>query len=136
MWTTESLWFEIAVVSIIYALGNILMGHFEERTPKIRRVGKYLLTLLIVCGISLSLGRIVSMTFLASFIIPLLFVHAYYLPKRKGINGWTGEPKSKYYAFVSGTKKYFLNDKPTTSEGKNPYHRFGRISRLHWYAGF
>jgi hypothetical protein len=53
MWSTESLWFEIAIVSIIYALGNILMGHFEERTPKIRRVGKYLLSMLIVCGISL-----------------------------------------------------------------------------------
>lgn len=52
MWTTESLWFEIAIVSIIYALGNILMGHFEEQTPKTRRVGKYILTLLIVCCVS------------------------------------------------------------------------------------
>ena len=44
MWSTDSLWFEIAVVSIIYAVGNITMGHFEERTPKARRVGKYVLT--------------------------------------------------------------------------------------------
>ena len=43
MWSTESLWFEVAVVSIIYALGNILMGQFEEQTPKIRRVGKYVI---------------------------------------------------------------------------------------------
>ena len=57
MWTTESLWFEIAIVSMIYAFGNILMGHFEERTPKIRRVGKYILTLLVVCGISVYPGR-------------------------------------------------------------------------------
>ena len=96
MWKTESLWFEIAVVSIIYALGNIVMGHFEERTPKIRRVGKYLLTLLLVCGISVFFGRTVSMTLLSSFIIPLLYIHAYYLPKKKGINGWTGEPKTWY----------------------------------------
>jgi hypothetical protein len=109
MWTTESLWFEIAVVSIIYALGNILMGHFEERTPKIRRVGKYLLTLLIVCGISFYFGRVVSMSLLASFIIPLLYVHAYYLPKKKGINGWTGEPKSKYYDFRKWDKDIFSN---------------------------
>lgn len=109
MWTTESLWFEIAVVSIIYALGNILMGHFEERTPKIRRVGKYLLTLLIVCGISFYFGRVVSMGLLASFIIPLLYVHAYYLPKKKGINGWTGEPKSKYYDFRKWDKDIFSN---------------------------
>lgn len=57
MWKTESLWFEIAVVSIIYALGNIVMGHFEEQTPKIRRVGKYLLTLLVVVEFRFSLAE-------------------------------------------------------------------------------
>lgn len=99
MWTTESLWFEIAVVSIVYALGNILMGHFEERTPKIRRVGKYIATLLMVCGISVVFGRTASMAVLAAFIVPVMYVHAYYLPKKKGIHGWTGEPKKKYYEF-------------------------------------
>jgi hypothetical protein len=99
MLTTESLWFEIGVVSIIYALGNILLGHFEERTPKIRRVGKYLLTLLMVCLISVYFGRTTSMILLSLLIIPFLYVHGYYLPKKKGINGWTGEPKSRYYNF-------------------------------------
>jgi hypothetical protein len=107
MWTTESLWFEIAVVSIIYALGNMLMGHFEEQTPKIRRVGKYLLTLVLICGISVLFGRIYSMSLLAVFILPLLYVHGYYLPKKKGINGWTGEPKSKYYEFRKWNKDIF-----------------------------
>jgi sugar phosphate permease len=111
MWTTESLWFEIAVVSIIYALGNILMGHFEERTPKIRRVGKYLLTLVVVCCISIYFGRTTSMAFLSLFIIPLLYVHGYYLPKKKGINGWTGEPKSKYYEFRKWDKDIFAREK-------------------------
>ena len=110
MWTTESLWFEIAIVSIIYALGNMVMGHFEERTPKIRRVGKYLLTLLLICGISVFWGRTIAMIFLASFSIPVLYVHAYYLPKKKGINGWTGEPKSKYYEFRKWDKAYFRNE--------------------------
>ena len=107
MWTTESLWFEIAIVSIVYALGNILMGHFEERTLKIRRVGKYFLTLLIVCVISVLFGRLISMVFLSSFIITLLYVHGYYLPKKKGINGWTGEPKSKYYEFRNWDRDIF-----------------------------
>jgi hypothetical protein len=40
MWTTDSLWFEVAVISIIFALGNMLFGHFEERTPRIRKVAK------------------------------------------------------------------------------------------------
>ncbi|HLF35832.1 MAG TPA: hypothetical protein VI583_16430 [Cyclobacteriaceae bacterium] len=107
MWTTESLWFEIAIVSMIYAVGNMVMGHFEERTPKLRRVGKYILTLLIICGISILFGRMVSMALIASFILPLLYIHAYYLPKKKGINGWTGEPKSKYYEFRNWDKNIF-----------------------------
>lgn len=107
MWNTESLWFEIAIVSIIYALGNILMGHFEEQTPKIRRVSKYLITILIVCAVSVYFGRNISMILLSIFIIPLLYIHGYYLPKRKGINGWTGEPKSRYYEFRNWNKDIF-----------------------------
>ena len=107
MWSTESLWFEVAVVSIIYALGNILMGQFEERTPKIRRVAKYILTLILVCGMSFFAGRTVAMIFLALFTIPLLYVHGYFLPRKKGINGWTGEPKSKYYEFRKWNKDIF-----------------------------
>jgi hypothetical protein len=107
MWTTESLWFEIAIVSIIYALGNILMGHFEERTLKIRRVGKYLLTVVVICSLSVYFGRTTSMAILSLFIIPLLYIHGYYLPKKKGINGWTGEPKSKYYEFRKWDKDIF-----------------------------
>lgn len=107
MWSTETIWFEIAVVSIIYALGNILMRHFEERTPKVRRVGKYLLTILVVCLVSVYISRTVAMTILSLFIIPLVYVHGYYLPKKKGINGWTGEPKSKYYEFRNWDKDVF-----------------------------
>ena len=107
MWTTESLWFEIAIVSIIYALGNMVMGQFEEQTPKIRRVGKYLLTLLIVCAVSVLFGRPVAMIVLAVFFLPVLYIHVYYLPKKKGINGWTGEPKSKYYEFRKWNKDIF-----------------------------
>jgi len=107
MWSTESLWFEVAVVSIIYALGNILMGHFEEQTPKIRRVGKYVLTLIIVCSISVLVSRTAAMLLLTCFIIPLIYVHGYFLPKKKGINGWTGEPKSRYYEFRKWNKDIF-----------------------------
>lgn len=107
MWTTESLWFEIAVVSIIFALGNITMGQFEERTPKLRRVFKYILFTALVCGISILFGRAASMITLTVFLIPLAYVHGYYLPKKKGINGWTGEPKSRYYEFRKWDKDIF-----------------------------
>jgi Mn2+/Fe2+ NRAMP family transporter len=107
MLKTDSLWFEIAIVSIIFAVGNITMGHFEERTPKIRRISKYILTLVLVCAISIFLGKTVAMLVLSSFILPLLYIHGYYLPKKKGINGWTGEPKSKYYEFRKWDKDIF-----------------------------
>jgi hypothetical protein len=107
MWTTDSLWFEIAVVSIIFAIGNMAMGQFEERTPKIRRVGKYLLVLLLICGISILCGRTVAMIVLSMSLLPVLYIHGYYLPKKKGINGWTGEPKSKYYEFRKWIKDIF-----------------------------
>ena len=110
MWSTNSLWFEVAIVSIIYAVGNIIFGHFEERTPKFRRVGKYILTLIIVCLFSFYLGRTAAMSFLALFLIPLFYVHGYVLPKKKGINGWTGEPKSRYYE-IRGWDKNIFKDK-------------------------
>ncbi len=95
MWTTDSLWFEVAIVNIIFALGNITLGHFEERTSKLRRVGKYILTLVVVTSISFYFGRTVAMTILGVFFLPVIYIHAYYLPRKKGINGWTGEPKRR-----------------------------------------
>jgi hypothetical protein len=83
------------------------MGHFEERTPKIRRVGKYVLTLIIICVLSVYFGRYVAMAVLGAFLLPILYVHGYYLPKKRGINGWTGEPKSKYYEFRGWDKDIF-----------------------------
>lgn len=104
------MWFEVAIVSIIYAIGNITMGHFEEQTPKARRVGKYLLTILIVCLISYYFGRTVSMLVLSSFALPFAYIHFYYLPKKKGINGLTGEPKSRYYEFRGWNKDIFKEE--------------------------
>ena len=107
MWSTDSLWFEIAIVSIIYALGNIVFGHFEEQTPKWRRVTKYIISLIIISALSIYFGRTTAMIVLASFLVPLVYIHGYYLPKKKGINGWTGEPKSKYYDFRKWDKDIF-----------------------------
>ncbi|MBX2984814.1 MAG: hypothetical protein LC109_00450 [Bacteroidia bacterium] len=106
MWETNSLWFEIAIVSITIALGHILLGHFEERTPRIRKLIKYIVTLIVVVGLSLCFGRTVALTVYSIFFIPVLYIHGVLLPK-KGINGWTGEPKSKYYEFRKWDKDIF-----------------------------
>lgn len=88
--------FEVAVVMSIFAFGNIFFGHFEEKTPKWRRVVKVFLFLGLVAGISATLGRAWAMGFLAAMLIPFAVIHVWWLPKH-GVNGWTGEPKEKYY---------------------------------------
>ncbi len=107
MWASDSLWVEVAIVSIIYAVGNIAFGHFEEQTPVWRRIGKYVLTIAIIILLSVYFGRVVAMSTLGALIIPVLYIHGYYLPKKKGINGWTGEPKDKYYEFRGWNKDIF-----------------------------
>jgi uncharacterized membrane protein YoaK (UPF0700 family) len=106
MWNTNTLWFEVALVSAMYALGHIFFGHFEERTSKWRKLLKYLLTLTVVVCISLYAGRIYSIILLIVSLLPVIYIHAFLLPKR-GINGWTGEPKSHYYDFRGWDKNIF-----------------------------
>ena len=107
----DTIWFEIAIVSMIYAVGNIFFGHFEEQTPKVRRVGKYIFTLIIIVGLSTYFGRTVAMITLGFSLIPVIYIHGIALPK-KGINGWTGEPKEKYYKLRGwDIKKMYPKDK-------------------------
>jgi len=90
-------WFEVALVATIFAIGNILFAHFEAETPKWRRVLKVILMLAVTRAISAELGRPWSYLFIDVLIGFVLIVHAWWLP-RNGINGWTGEPKARYYA--------------------------------------
>jgi hypothetical protein len=105
-WQTDTLWFEVAVVSMMIASGHIFWGHFEERTPALRKFFKYLLTLIVVVGLSHFFGRLTAFSVLAAAFIPVLYIHFIMLPK-KGINGWTGEPKEKYYELRKWDKNIF-----------------------------
>jgi hypothetical protein len=91
------MWMEAAIVATIFAVGNILFGHWEAETPKWRRLLKFVLILLLTLWISTSLGRRWAFLFLGLLGLAALIVHAWWLP-RHGINGWTAEPKEKYYA--------------------------------------
>ena len=105
MWNTNTLWFEISVVTIFYLFGNIYFGHFEE-SPKWRKLAKYIVTLIIIISISVFFSRTAALTVLGLSILPIIYVHGVVLPK-KGINGWTGEPKGKYYDFRGWDKNIF-----------------------------
>lgn len=104
MWNTDSLWFEVAIISTLTAVGAMLLGHFEEQTSKWKKVLKLLISIVVITTISATLGRLWSFGFLSLMILAVLFIHLIWLP-RKGINGWTGEPKDKYYELRGWKKK-------------------------------
>ncbi len=90
-------WFEVAVIFGLTAVGTILMGHWEEGTPKWRRVLKPFVLAGLSVLISATAGRAWFFGFLGLLAVAVLVIHAWWLP-RKGIHGWTAEPKEKYYA--------------------------------------
>jgi hypothetical protein len=91
-------WFELAVILGIFAVGGILFGHFEEGRPKWQRVLKVFLVSGLMVFISAWAGRAWFFGALGLGFVLVVIIHAWWLPK-KGINGWTAEPKDKYYAF-------------------------------------
>lgn len=99
MWKTDTFWFDVAVVMSIFAVGSILLGHFEEHKSKLRRV----LKVAIVLGVTVTLSW-AGLRWLAYGLLGLMglgaaYVHLWWLPSH-GINGWTGEPKAKYYELL------------------------------------
>lgn len=92
------MWLEVAIITSIFAVGNILFGHFEEHTPKWRRIAKMLLAVGLTILITQTIGRIWVYVLLGIMFLAFLVIHGWWLPKN-GINGWTAEPKEKYYAF-------------------------------------
>ena len=106
MWDINTIWFEIAIVSSTMSLGYILLGHFEERTPILRKFFKYVFSLVIVISLSIFFGQKIALIIFGLMTVPALYIHLVWLPK-KGINGWTGEPKSKYYELRKWSKDLF-----------------------------
>ena len=91
------MWMEVAVVATIFAVGNIVFGHWAVETPVWRRLLKFVVILGVTLGISASIGRPWAFGFLGLLGVGVIIIHGWWLP-RHGINGWTGEPKEKYYA--------------------------------------
>ena len=90
------MWFEIAIVAALLLVGQILFARFEERTPRWRILFKHALGIAIFVSVSYFFGRFWFYVSLVAAAIPVLIIHAWWLPKN-GVNGWTGEPKDKYY---------------------------------------
>ena len=104
MLTFSLVWMAIAITAIIFALGNILFGHFEEGKPKWKRVSKVGIVLGVVAAISAVAGPAWGLAPVALMLVIAAVVHLWWLP-RKGINGLTGEPKDKYYELMGWNRK-------------------------------
>jgi hypothetical protein len=100
----NTMWMAIAITAIIFAVGNILLGHFNEGIPKWKRVAKVVLVLALVGVISAKAGPLWGLAPIALMLIVAAVVHLWWLP-RHGINGLTGEPREKYYELKGWTRK-------------------------------
>lgn len=92
----DTLWFEVALICGITAFGSIFFGHFEEHTPKLRRVLKLAFLNIVAVVVSALFGRAYMLCLLGIVFVAFIYIHGFWLPS-KGINGLTGEPREKYY---------------------------------------
>ena len=104
LWQTTSLWFDLAVVMTIFAVGGVLVGHFEAHKPIWRRLLKIAIVSTVTLTLAATVGRVWAYTFVAIPLLAALYVHLVWLPKH-GIDGLTGEPREKYLALLESRKR-------------------------------
>ena len=88
---------DVAAVAALLLLGNIVFRRFDPHLPLWRRCAKTAVALAATAAISHFFGRTGVLIAIGAALLPLMYVHAIWLP-RHGVNGWTAEPKDKYFA--------------------------------------
>jgi hypothetical protein len=99
MWRTDTYWFDVAVATTVLMLGHLGFGRFVEYQSRGRRLLKSLAGLALLVGTSVWAGRAWMYALLAAMGVGVLVVHGWWLPRR-GVNGWTAEPRDRYYALM------------------------------------
>lgn len=99
MWSVDTAWFDVAMVGLMLAVGNILFGHFESHRPPWRRLFKLALVLAITVTLAQTVGRAWAYGWMVPILVMVVRVHMVWLP-RHGINCWTGEPRDRYLELV------------------------------------
>ena len=99
-WTPATPWFDVALVTGLFAIGSILFGRFEEHKPRWRRVLKLVLVTTIYLVVVRTAGRVWALGLLALPVLGAAWVHLVWLP-RHGVDGWTGEPRQRYLDLVA-----------------------------------
>lgn len=99
MWNIETPWFDVALIGVGFAVGNILFGRFQEHRPRWRRVLKLALFLALTVFLARTVGRGWAYGWMILPAMLAAWVHLVWLPRR-GISGWTAEPRAEYLALV------------------------------------
>jgi hypothetical protein len=90
-------WIDVAAVASLFAIGNILFGHFEYGTAKWRRLLKFFLFTGLTVLIAGAGGHAWSAAFIMAGMAFGLSAH-FIILRKHGIDPWTAEPRDKYYA--------------------------------------
>ena len=106
---------DITIVALLLAIGNVAFWHFEPQQPLWRRLLKIFVALAITALISHYFGRTGVIIAVAIATLPVIYVHGIWLP-RHGVNGWTGEPREKYYALRGWPPPDSSPPNPVTSD--------------------
>ena len=88
---------DLALVAAFLLAGNVLFRHFDPFLPLSRRILKTVIALAVTAVVSHYFGHTGVAILFGIFLVPLIYIHGIWLP-RHGVNGWTGEPREKYYA--------------------------------------
>ena len=104
MWSTQTLWFDVAMVMSVFAVGAVCFGRFEEHKPRGRRLLKLAIVLGGVLGLSSAGLRPVAYGLIAAAGVAAAWIHLRWLPAH-GINGWTGEPRERYLALMKARER-------------------------------
>ena len=99
MWRTDTHWFDVSVVMTFLMLGQLYLGRFSEYQPRWRRLLKSAVGLALLVGLSAWAGRGWMYALLGVMLGAVVVVHGWMLP-RKGVNGWTMEPRERYYQIM------------------------------------
>jgi hypothetical protein len=99
MWRTDSYWFDVAVATSFLMLGHLFFGRFSEYQSRWLRLLKSLVGVALIVGTAALFGRGWSWVVIGAICVGVLVVHGWWLPK-KGVNGWTAEPRDRYYALL------------------------------------
>lgn len=94
-WSTNTPWFDVALVQALFAVGAVLFGHFEQHKSRARRLAKVAIVTAVYVALAATVGRPIALLVLAVPLVGAVYLHVWWLPKN-GVNGWTGEPQERY----------------------------------------